>query len=59
MGARGSDRLVDAVEELLAEVPARLRGSRTRLSSPSSISSPATTSTSWSSGSRNSSTGCG
>jgi BMFP domain-containing protein YqiC len=32
MGARGSDRLVDAVEELLAEVPARLRGSRTRLS---------------------------
>jgi BMFP domain-containing protein YqiC len=32
MGARGSDRLVDAVEELLAEVPARLRGGRTRLS---------------------------
>ncbi len=32
MAARGSDRILDAVEELLAELPARLRGSRARLS---------------------------
>ena len=32
MGARGSERLVDALEELLVELPSRLRGSRARLS---------------------------
>jgi polyhydroxyalkanoate synthesis regulator phasin len=32
MAARGSERLVDALEELLVELPSRLRGSRTRLS---------------------------
>jgi polyhydroxyalkanoate synthesis regulator phasin len=32
MAARGSDRIVDAVEELLVELPARLRGSRARFS---------------------------
>jgi polyhydroxyalkanoate synthesis regulator phasin len=32
MAARGSDRIIDAVEELLVELPARLRGSRARLS---------------------------
>jgi len=32
MAERGSERILDAVEELLLEVPARLRGSRTRLS---------------------------
>jgi len=32
MAARGSDRLIDAVEELAAELPARLRGSQARLS---------------------------
>lgn len=32
MAARGSDRLVDAVEELLTELPARLRGTRARFS---------------------------
>jgi polyhydroxyalkanoate synthesis regulator phasin len=32
MAARGSDRVVDAVEELLVELPARLRGSRARFS---------------------------
>ncbi|HXY81960.1 MAG TPA: hypothetical protein VEH55_11370 [Gaiellaceae bacterium] len=32
MAARGSDRLVDAVEELLVELPARLRGGRARFS---------------------------
>jgi polyhydroxyalkanoate synthesis regulator phasin len=33
MGARGSGRLLlDAVEELLAELPARFRGGRERLS---------------------------
>ncbi len=33
MGARGSGRaLLDAVEELLAELPARVRGGRERLS---------------------------
>ena len=32
MAARGSDRIVEVVEELLVELPARLRGSRTRLS---------------------------
>ena len=32
MAERGSDRIVDAVEELLAELPARLRGSRARFS---------------------------
>jgi len=32
MAARGSDRLVEAFEELLVELPARLRGSRARLS---------------------------
>jgi polyhydroxyalkanoate synthesis regulator phasin len=32
MAARGSDRLVDVLEELLVELPARLRGSRARLS---------------------------
>ena len=32
MAARGSERLVDALEELLVELPSRLRGSRARLS---------------------------
>jgi len=32
MAARGSDRIVDAVEELLVELPSRLRGSRARFS---------------------------
>jgi len=32
MAERGSERILDAVEELLLEVPARVRGSRTRLS---------------------------
>ena len=32
MAARGSDRLLDAVEELVVELPARLRGGQTRLS---------------------------
>ena len=32
MAARGSDRIVDAVEELLVELPARLRGTRSRFS---------------------------
>jgi polyhydroxyalkanoate synthesis regulator phasin len=32
MAARGSDRIVDAVEELLVELPARLRGGRARFS---------------------------
>ena len=32
MAARGSERIVDAIEELILELPARMRGSRTRLS---------------------------
>jgi hypothetical protein len=32
MAARGSDRLIDAVEELVVELPARLRGGQARLS---------------------------
>jgi polyhydroxyalkanoate synthesis regulator phasin len=32
MAARGSERIVDAIEELILELPARVRGSRTRLS---------------------------
>jgi polyhydroxyalkanoate synthesis regulator phasin len=32
MAARGSERLVDAVEELILELPARMRGSRAKLS---------------------------
>ena len=32
MVARGSERIADVVEELLVEVPARLRGGRARLS---------------------------
>ena len=32
MAARGSDRLLDAVEELVVELPARLRGGQARLS---------------------------
>ena len=32
MAARGSDRIFDVVEELVAEVPARLRGGQARLS---------------------------
>jgi polyhydroxyalkanoate synthesis regulator phasin len=32
MAARGSERLVEALEELLVELPSRLRGSRARLS---------------------------
>ncbi|HVA32266.1 MAG TPA: hypothetical protein VMU58_13465 [Gaiellaceae bacterium] len=32
MAARGSERLVDALEELILELPARVRGSRARLS---------------------------
>jgi BMFP domain-containing protein YqiC len=32
MAARGSDRIVEVVEELLVELPGRLRGSRARLS---------------------------
>jgi len=32
MVARGSERIVDALEELILELPARVRGSRSRLS---------------------------
>jgi BMFP domain-containing protein YqiC len=32
MAARGSERIADVLEELLVELPARLRGSRARLS---------------------------
>ena len=32
MVARGSERIADVVEELLVELPARLRGGRARLS---------------------------
>ena len=32
MAARGSDRLVEVVEEMLAELPARVRGGRAKLS---------------------------
>ena len=32
MVARGSERIVDAIEELILELPARVRGSRTKLS---------------------------
>jgi polyhydroxyalkanoate synthesis regulator phasin len=32
MAARGSERMLDAVEELVAELPARLRGGQARLS---------------------------
>jgi BMFP domain-containing protein YqiC len=32
MAARGSERILDALEELLAELPARVRGGRSRLS---------------------------
>jgi polyhydroxyalkanoate synthesis regulator phasin len=32
MAARGSDRLIEVVEELVAELPARLRGGQARLS---------------------------
>ena len=32
MAGRGSDRIVDVVEELLAELPARVRGGRAKLS---------------------------
>jgi BMFP domain-containing protein YqiC len=32
MAARGSDRLADILEELIVELPGRLRGGRTRLS---------------------------
>jgi polyhydroxyalkanoate synthesis regulator phasin len=32
MAAHGSERIVDAIEELILELPARVRGSRTKLS---------------------------
>jgi polyhydroxyalkanoate synthesis regulator phasin len=32
MAARGSERIADVLEELLLELPARLRGSRAKLS---------------------------
>jgi polyhydroxyalkanoate synthesis regulator phasin len=32
MAARGSERLIDVVEELVVELPARLRGGQARLS---------------------------
>jgi polyhydroxyalkanoate synthesis regulator phasin len=32
MAARGSERIVDAIEELILELPARVRGTRTKLS---------------------------
>src|SRR5438132_279494 len=32
MAARGSERIADAIEELILELPARVRGSRARLS---------------------------
>jgi BMFP domain-containing protein YqiC len=32
MAARGSDRIVDAIEELIVELPGRVRGSRARFS---------------------------
>jgi hypothetical protein len=40
MAARASDRIVEVVEELLVELPARLRGSRTRLSEQALASEP-------------------
>jgi BMFP domain-containing protein YqiC len=32
MAARGSERIVDVIEELILELPARVRGTRTKLS---------------------------
>ena len=32
MAARGSERIVDAIEDLILELPARVRGSRAKLS---------------------------
>ena len=32
MAARGSDRIADAIEELVLELPARVRGSRAKVS---------------------------
>ncbi len=32
MAARGSERVVDAIEELILELPARVRGSRAKFS---------------------------
>ncbi|MGZ8716806.1 MAG: hypothetical protein ACXWYO_06805 [Gaiellaceae bacterium] len=32
MAARGSERIVDAIEELILELPARVRGGRMKLS---------------------------
>ena len=32
MAARGNDRIADAIEELILELPARVRGSRAKLS---------------------------
>ena len=32
MAARGSERIADAIEELILELPARVRGSRAKLS---------------------------
>lgn len=32
MAARGSERITEAIEELILELPARVRGSRARLS---------------------------
>jgi polyhydroxyalkanoate synthesis regulator phasin len=32
MAARGSERIIDAIEELILELPARVRGSKTKLS---------------------------
>jgi polyhydroxyalkanoate synthesis regulator phasin len=36
MAARGSERLADVIEELLAELPARLRGGQARFSEQAS-----------------------
>ena len=40
MVARGSERIVDAIEELILELPARVRGSRTKLSEQALAAEP-------------------
>ena len=40
MAARGSERIADVLEELLVELPARLRGGRTRLSEQALAAEP-------------------
>ena len=40
MAARGSDRITEVLEELLVELPARLRGGRTKLSEQALAAEP-------------------